>query len=126
MNKAQMATKCVVHSGLVVNSGSVAFIGLRKIYRFNYFKDGKFSSLRILNFIALKSATKPYISRYSSIKFWIRTIYSWVHPQHVNSYLNEFSFRINRSIFKKSIFHKIMERIVLGEPLGYKDIIAHK
>jgi transposase-like protein len=60
------------------------------------------------------------------IKSWIRTIYSWVHPQHVNSYLDEFSFRINRSIFKKSIFHKMMERVVLGEHLGYKDIIANK
>ena len=60
------------------------------------------------------------------IKSWIRTIYSWVHPHHVNSYLDEFSFRINRSIFKKSIFHKIMERVVLGEHLGYKDIVANK
>ena len=28
------------------------------------------------------------------IKSWIRTVYSWIHPEHVNSYLDEFPFRI--------------------------------
>jgi len=58
-----MLTKCIVHSGLVVNSSSVAFIELRQICRFDYLNGGKFGSLRNLNIIALKSATKPYISR---------------------------------------------------------------
>lgn len=40
-----MPTKCIVHSGLVVNSSSVALIGLRQICRFDYFKGGKFGSL---------------------------------------------------------------------------------
>ncbi len=61
-------TKCIVHSGLVVDSSSVALIGLRQICRFDYFKGGKFGSLRNLNIIALKSATKPYISRYLQAK----------------------------------------------------------
>jgi len=38
-------TKCIVHSGLVVNTGSVAIIKHRQIYRFDYFKGGKFGSL---------------------------------------------------------------------------------
>lgn len=57
------------------------------------------------------------------IKSWLRTIHSWVHPGHIDSYLDEFSFRINRSIYKQTIFHKIMERVVQGEHLSYKDII---
>jgi transposase-like protein len=57
------------------------------------------------------------------IKSWLRTIYSWVHPLHTDSYLDEFSFRINRSIFKKSIFHKIMERVVKSEHISYNQII---
>ena len=63
-----MLTKCIVHSGLVVNSGSVAIFRLRQICRFDYFKGGKFGSLRNLNYIALMSATKPYISRYVIFK----------------------------------------------------------
>jgi len=61
--KLHWVTKCIVHSGLVVNSGSVALFELRQICRFDYFKGGKFGSLHNLNIIALKSATKPYISR---------------------------------------------------------------
>jgi hypothetical protein len=59
-----MPTKCIIHSGLVVNSGSVALIWFRQIYRFDYFKGGKFGSLHNLNIIAFKSVTKPYISRH--------------------------------------------------------------
>jgi len=58
------------------------------------------------------------------IKSWLRTIYSWVHPEHINSYLDEFSFRINRSIYKRTIFHKIMERVVQSEHLSYNMIIV--
>ena len=60
------------------------------------------------------------------IKSWIRTIYSWVHPEHIDDYLSEFSFRINRSIFKESIFHKIIERVVIGKHISYKEIIVPK
>lgn len=58
------------------------------------------------------------------IKSWLRTIYSWVHPEHIDSYLDEFSFRINRSIYKQTIFHKIMERVVQSEHLSYNTIIV--
>lgn len=57
------------------------------------------------------------------IKSWLRTIHAWVHPEHINSYLDEFSFRINRSIYKQTIFHKIMERVVQGQHASYKSII---
>ena len=58
------------------------------------------------------------------IKSWLRTIYSWVHSEHIDSYLDEFSFRINRSIYKRTIFHKIMERVVQSEHLSYNMIIV--
>ena len=63
-----MATKCIVHNGLVVNSGSVAHIELRQICRFDYLNGGKFGSLSNLDIIAFKSATKPYISRCITLK----------------------------------------------------------
>jgi len=68
MKKQLPTTKCIVHSGLVVDLSSLALIELRQICRFDYFKGGKFGSLRKLNFIALKSATKPYISRWHSLE----------------------------------------------------------
>jgi len=57
------------------------------------------------------------------LKSWLRTIYSWVHPEHINHYLDEFSFRINRSIYKETIFHKLIERLVIHKKSSYKDII---
>jgi len=61
------------------------------------------------------------------IKSWLRTIYSWVHPKHIDSYLDEFSFRINRSIYKYSIFNKIIERVANSKHIAYADIaIARK
>jgi len=53
----------IVYNGIVVKSSSVAYFGLRQICRFDYFKGGKFGSLRNLNIIALNSATKPYTCR---------------------------------------------------------------
>ena len=81
MKEIRWVTKCIVHSGLVVKSSSVALFRLRQICRFDYFKGGKFGSLRNLNIIALKSATKPYISRYSTYNK-IHTTYESVKIQH--------------------------------------------
>jgi hypothetical protein len=48
--KSLGTTKCIVHSGLAVKSGSAALIGLRQICRFDYFKGGKFGSLGLNSF----------------------------------------------------------------------------
>ena len=60
----------------------------------------------------------------SYIKSWIRTTYSWTHKLHIDKYLDEYSFRINRSIFKNSIFHKLIERMMVADTVEYKDIIV--
>ena len=58
------------------------------------------------------------------IKSWLRTVYSWVHIGHVEKYLDEFSFRINRSVYKETIFDKIIGRIVKNDHVSYKQIIV--
>jgi len=58
------------------------------------------------------------------IKSWLRTNFSWVHKEHVDKYLAEYSFRINRSIFKETIFHKLTERMITRSHVGYKQIIV--
>ena len=46
------------------------------------------------------------------VKSWIRTIFSGVSKKYIQNYLNEFAFRLNRSIYKETIFHKLIERVV--------------
>ena len=56
------------------------------------------------------------------LKSWLRSVYSWVHEAHIEKYLNEFSFRINRSIHKQTIFHNLIIRMVKAYPLTYQMI----
>lgn len=58
------------------------------------------------------------------VKSWVRTTYSWIHKEHTDKYLAEYSYRINRSIFKETIFHKLIERMVNTKHVRYKDIIV--
>jgi transposase-like protein len=58
------------------------------------------------------------------VKSWLRSTYSWIHKEHIESYLAEYSFRINRSIYKQTIFHKLIERMVNGKPYSYQMIIV--
>jgi transposase-like protein/predicted RNA-binding Zn-ribbon protein involved in translation (DUF1610 family) len=57
------------------------------------------------------------------IKTWIRTVPSHVSKKHIQAYFDEFSFRMNRSIFKETIFHKTIERMILEKPIYHKQII---
>ena len=58
------------------------------------------------------------------VKSWLRSTYSWMHKEHIESYLAEYSFRINRSIYKDSIFHKLIQRMVSSKPYSYQMIIV--
>jgi transposase-like protein len=49
------------------------------------------------------------------LKSWLRGTHHWVSDYHTETYLNEFSYRINRSQSKASIFHKCVERMVSKE-----------
>ncbi len=59
------------------------------------------------------------------IKSWIRTIPTHASKHHAKKYLDEFSFRLNRSQFKQSIFHKTIERMVKHKPLYQYQIIGN-
>lgn len=56
------------------------------------------------------------------LKSWLRAIPTHVSKGHIQSYFDEFCFRINRSQFKKSIFHKTLERMVIATPTYQKNI----
>jgi len=47
-----------------------------------------------------------------NLKNWIRGIHHHVSEAYIQRYLDEFHFRFNRRNFRKSIFHKLVERMV--------------
>ncbi len=56
------------------------------------------------------------------LKSWLRAIPTHVTKWHIQAYFDEFCFRINRSQFKQSIFHKTIERMVIAKPVYHKNI----
>ena len=59
----------------------------------------------------------------ASLKSWLRTIPSHVSSKHLKKYLDEFSYRINRSIFKETIFHNLLERMTNHHLTTWKNIV---
>ena len=46
------------------------------------------------------------------LKSWIRGVHHHVSPEYLQAYLNEFCYRINRSIHKETIFDNLLNRMV--------------
>ena len=59
------------------------------------------------------------------VKSWIRGIYSWVSEFNIDRYLAEYSFRINRSQNKDTIFNSLIKRILEREPIFQPLLICH-
>lgn len=55
-----------------------------------------------------------------SFKGWLRGIHHKCSKRFMQGYLDEFFFRFNRRSFTKSIFHKLIERMMKGKPYAYK------
>ena len=55
----------------------------------------------------------------------LRGIYSWVSEFNIDRYLAEYSFRINRSQNKDTIFNKLMKRIVEGSPVSQSQLVCN-
>ena len=60
------------------------------------------------------------------VKSWLRSTFSWVHKEHIQKYLDEFSYRINRSIYKENIFDLLINRMMKTQKALYQDIIISK
>ncbi len=57
------------------------------------------------------------------VKSEIRTTYSWVGKRHIDRYRSEFSYRINRSQNKETIFHDLINRMVNNDRLYISNMI---
>ncbi|MBG6061759.1 hypothetical protein IWX83_001549, partial [Flavobacterium sp. CG_9.1] len=60
------------------------------------------------------------------VKSWLRSTFSWVHKEHIQKYLDEFSYRINRSIYKEKIFDLLINRMMNTQKVLYQNIIISK
>lgn len=58
------------------------------------------------------------------VKSWIRTTYSWVSDFNINRYLDEFCYRINRSLMKGNIFNNLIGRMVSAEKIYQSNLIC--
>ena len=58
------------------------------------------------------------------VKSWIRTTYSWVSEFNIDRYLSEFSFRINRSQSKNTIFNNLIKRMIASEKIYHQNLVC--
>ena len=58
------------------------------------------------------------------VKSWMRTTYSWVSEFNINRYLDEFCYRINRSLMKDNIFNNIIQRMVVADKIYQSKLIS--
>lgn len=56
------------------------------------------------------------------VKSWLRTIPTHVSKEHIQKYLDEFCYRINRSQSKQTIWHNSIIRMIKSEPITRKQI----
>jgi transposase-like protein len=59
------------------------------------------------------------------LKSWIRGIHHSVDPNYLQGYLDEFCYRINRSIHKNSIFENLLSRMMNASHTPKKLITEH-
>jgi transposase-like protein len=57
------------------------------------------------------------------LKGWIRGIYHWISQDHLQGYLDEYCFRLNRHLFKVSIFDILLNRMVDHPPVERVSLI---
>lgn len=58
------------------------------------------------------------------VKTWIRTTHSWVSDGNIQRYFNEFCYRINRSQNKDSIFHNLINKMVIADKINQKELVC--
>ena len=55
----------------------------------------------------------------------LRGIYSWGSEFNIDRYLAEYSFRINRSQSKETIFNSLIKRIVESSPVSQSQLVCN-
>ena len=70
----------------------------------------------------------PGVHRVASLlKRWLLgTHQGSVGPEHLDAYLNEFTFRFNRRGSRRRglLFYRLLEQAILADPITYRSLIA--
>jgi transposase-like protein len=77
------------------------------------------------NIKQLKSETSEFFEVNTivhQVKSWLRSTFSWMHENHIEKYLDEYSYRLNRSIHKQTIFDNLITRMTKRQHVGYQQI----
>jgi transposase-like protein len=90
----------ISHNANVRTDGWTAYAALSKDWRITQEKSSHGMNFKELHVII------------SQVKSWLRCIPTHVHKKYIQHYFNEYCFRINRSLFKETIFHKLIERMI--------------
>ncbi len=61
---------------------------------------------------------------FGNLKTWLNGVHHGVSPQHLQAYLNEFTFRFNRRFFPFNAFQSLLGIGVMTEPTTY-DALYH-
>lgn len=56
------------------------------------------------------------------VKSWMRSTFSWMHKDHIEKYLDEYSYRLNRSNQKQNIFDNLVYRMIDHQHIGLQGI----
>lgn len=77
------------------------------------------------NIEQIKSNTSDFFEMNTiihQVKSWLRTVYSWMHEENIEKYLDEYSYRLNRSIHKQTIFDNLITRMMNHKNTSLKSI----
>ena len=71
----------------------------------------------------------PGVHRVASLlqRWLLGTHQGAVTPEHLDAYLNEFTFRFNRRRSRRRglLFYRLLEQAILAEPITYRSLIAN-
>ena len=60
----------------------------------------------------------------SNVKAWINVTFHGIEKKHLQAYLNEFCYRLNRRFFEGQIFDRLLNACVLSKGITYAELIG--
>jgi hypothetical protein len=63
---------------------------------------------------------------FGNLKTWLRGTFHGVSPKHLQRYLDEFSYRLNRRWREGELFGFVLRRVAGGQPLPYGRLVAER
>ena len=107
---------------------------LNKIFEAHISKDAKVNTDKWTGYIPLKTQYDIKQLKSNTVDFFevntivhqvksmLRSVFSTIHEDHIEKYLDEYSYRLNRSIYKQTIFDNLITRMLKTHHVSYQEI----